>query len=265
LGMHRSGTSFITKVLNELGLFVGNDLNLHHESTIHVELNDFILFSAHSAWDYPLNIERLIENKLSFNNTTEYLKDMSNHWLFKYKYWGIINWIMRNEIKIPWGWKEPRTTITFPFWLKLFPKAKFIFIYRNGIDVADSLYNRELKREGHIKNKAYSLRCLNIEEAFELWVEYNSLFLKYKHLINNDDIICFSYEDFIESPLTIIDKISGMLKINFDIKNASSLNKMEKDKKYKFIKEKKLVELYEKNKNHEIMRYFNYDTINNFK
>ena len=44
---------------------------------------------------------------------------------------------------MPWGWKSPLTTFTLPIWLDLVPHAKVIHIYRHGVDVANSLRQRE--------------------------------------------------------------------------------------------------------------------------
>ena len=31
------------------------------------------------------------------------------------------------DIPFPWGWKDPRNSITLPLWLRLYPEAKIIF------------------------------------------------------------------------------------------------------------------------------------------
>jgi hypothetical protein len=50
------------------------------------------------------------------------------------------------KLDIPWGWKDPRNTFLLPLWLTIFPEAKIVHIYRNGIDIAQSLSLREGKR-----------------------------------------------------------------------------------------------------------------------
>jgi hypothetical protein len=39
LGMHRSGTSMVSELLDQLGLFVGRELQDDHESTYFLDLN----------------------------------------------------------------------------------------------------------------------------------------------------------------------------------------------------------------------------------
>ena len=48
LGMHRSGTTMITKMLENLGLFVGAEKEINHESLFFWEINNWI-FDIHTA------------------------------------------------------------------------------------------------------------------------------------------------------------------------------------------------------------------------
>ncbi|MBW1793701.1 MAG: sulfotransferase [Deltaproteobacteria bacterium] len=61
-----------------------------------------------------------------------------------------------------WGWKDPRTTLTLPLWLKLFPKARIIHVIRNGIDSALSLWRR-CKKAG-----VGAPHCLDLNYCFDL-------------------------------------------------------------------------------------------------
>ena len=44
----------------------------------------------------------------------------------------------------PWGWKDPRTSLTLPFWTDLFPNLKIIVCVRNPVEVVMSLARRGL-------------------------------------------------------------------------------------------------------------------------
>jgi hypothetical protein len=41
-----------------------------------------------------------------------------------------------------WGWKDPRTCLTLPFWQHLVPRIRYVMCVRNPIDVAHSLSRR---------------------------------------------------------------------------------------------------------------------------
>jgi hypothetical protein len=89
----------------------------------------------------------------------------------------------------PWGWKDPRNSITLPFWLDIFPGARVIHVRRHGVDVAASL----VKRHNHSLERglskfarrrrlyliqpkrggfAESYRCATLDGALGLWQEY---------------------------------------------------------------------------------------------
>ena len=41
-----------------------------------------------------------------------------------------------------WGWKDPRTSLTLPYWLRLFPTARVIHVHRDPAQAARSLHAR---------------------------------------------------------------------------------------------------------------------------
>jgi hypothetical protein len=42
----------------------------------------------------------------------------------------------------PWGWKDPRNSLTLPYWLRLFPTARVIHVRREPAAVVESLHRR---------------------------------------------------------------------------------------------------------------------------
>ena len=55
IGMHRSGTSLIVKVLEKLGVFMGADQEHNGESLFFNTINEWILNQSHIRWDNPEN------------------------------------------------------------------------------------------------------------------------------------------------------------------------------------------------------------------
>ena len=41
-----------------------------------------------------------------------------------------------------WGWKDPRNSLTLPFWQKLLPGMKTLIVVRNPLEVAHSMKER---------------------------------------------------------------------------------------------------------------------------
>ncbi|MFB6352396.1 MAG: sulfotransferase [Bradymonadaceae bacterium] len=143
-GMHRSGTSLLTRMLEHLGLFVGARTETHREATFFLDLNRWLLQQAGGRWDYPDPIDDLLDHKPARRRSIEYLRAHCDS-LRRIEYVGLDRFLDETPAWTfdgPWGWKDPRNTYTLPIWLELFPEARVLYIERNGIDVADSLYRR---------------------------------------------------------------------------------------------------------------------------
>jgi len=111
LGMHRSGTSLTTRVLNLLGVYLGSDDSMlasdrlnakgywEHESIL--EINDELLARFDGSWHappvFPPNWERAPE-----------IADLRRQ----------ARVLLEEEFQEAelWGWKDPRTCLTLPFW-----------------------------------------------------------------------------------------------------------------------------------------------------
>ena len=63
VGMHRSGTSIVAEMLSELGVHMGHFQDTNHEPRVYVALNNWILRQAGTSWEYPLEINRLLDNR----------------------------------------------------------------------------------------------------------------------------------------------------------------------------------------------------------
>src|ERR1700682_4234195 len=75
LGMHRSGTSVVTRLLGELGLFIGARLDENYEALYFSELNTWILKCCGGRWDTPHTINYLLDDSRSFQITVDYLRE----------------------------------------------------------------------------------------------------------------------------------------------------------------------------------------------
>jgi hypothetical protein len=191
IGMHRSGTSMVTHLLERLGLFVGKRKDSSNEAVFFQKLNKWLLHQSGGSWQHPESVHELLENR-------RYRARVENYIQFLIKtpqtisFLGIIGYLRYRNIfnfAQPWGWKDPRNTFTLPIWLDIFPRAKVVNVYRHGVDVARSLQIRSkkicsvaadrfsrrklihcliAKRSGF----AHSIRCLNLEGGFTLWEQY---------------------------------------------------------------------------------------------
>ena len=58
-GMHRSGTSIISKILINKGIFMGSKLDPNSESIFFQRINKWILSCIGSSWDNPQSLKDL--------------------------------------------------------------------------------------------------------------------------------------------------------------------------------------------------------------
>jgi GT2 family glycosyltransferase len=134
-GAHRSGTSMLTRLLHGCGLYLGpkdalmppqaDNPDGFWEHLGFVALNDELLNALGGAWDLP--------PKSSENLSDERLD------LLRIKARLLIEGFHSAQI---WGWKDPRNSLTLPFWEDLQPGLKTLIIVRNPLEVAYSMRKR---------------------------------------------------------------------------------------------------------------------------
>jgi len=161
LGMHRSGTSFLTGTLQQqFGLELGkcHTWNPHNrkgnrENQDIVDLNDQVLSSNGGSWDSP---------------------PRKTHWSSE-QLDAAASIIKSHAQQKTWGFKDPRSLITLTGWKRIKPDMEFIGIFRHPLSVAASLH----KRGG-----------TPTEDGFNLWYKYNKILLQAKKE-HDFPLICF--------------------------------------------------------------------------
>ena len=189
LGMHRSGTSVLAKILNLIGVDLGPAEALttepiadnpkgyweHHELTA---ISDAILKRHGGSWDQPPLLPPGWE-------TAAALDDLRHHaqQLIQAQF---------ADVQL-WGWKDPRTCLTLPFWQQLLPDMRYIICLRNPVDVARSLEHRD---------------NLSAEKSSFLWLTYVSAALH--HSEGKPRLVIF-YEDLMDDGLRELQRLAEFL------------------------------------------------------
>lgn len=260
-GMHRSGTTLVTQLLNDLGLFVGHKYDpATYEAHYFLRLNDWVLLQSGGRWDNPGSISYLLQNDASQKMVQDYLR-LQMKSPSAAAYLGYKSFFSEREIGLtpfPWGWKDPRNTFTLQLWLSLFPNSKVIHIYRHGVDVAQSLIVRQERMfqhclDGYRKKRSlysfrpkrsafpYSDRCASLEGAFSLWEEYlNEARKQLKVIGPNTRDVC--YEDFLVKPVTVLKDLAefcGLKSSDEEIERVVSI--VNKDRSFAFQKREELI------------------------
>ena len=252
-GMHRSGTSLLSKVLIDMNINMGHYLDVNNESKFFQRLNRWILSCIGSSWDAPktlvdINSEdlKIIENKL--------LKSLQSKTTSSI-YFGLRKSIFNHSfsnIEYNWGWKDPSNTFTLPVWLNIFKKAKVIYVLRHPLDVSNSLLKRNnfLKRKDHnnsfpnLFSKYLSILSIskggvscsfninNIDDCLSLYNNYYNEIIKLSKTYN---ILFIKYEDLILDTSKSISQLSEFLEEDFNKELLIQVNKyINKERVYAF-------------------------------
>lgn len=220
IGMHRSGTSLAVRLLTVVGMHMGYQLSRDAEAVFFQKLNRRIYHTVGVKWGYVDPLIQAMESREFIDEQTKAMrkalfmeKRLLNREIKISEFFGPFLWKdVKENKKVHWGWKDPRTTITFPIWLKIFPQAKVLHMLRNGIDVAISTHRRSLKQERNIIKRTFPLDfspiTLDFAYCFQLWETYVSFVLDHKNLMPDDRYLEIRYEDLLSEPEKNLRKIA---------------------------------------------------------
>jgi hypothetical protein len=164
----------------------------------------------------------IIEDPQTYTNTSLSFWDRHHHLKVKRIIYGY--YLLRG--KKPLIIKSAMISHMIPDLLKLFPTAKFIHLYRNGISVCASLTKKEFPKYKNLyDHNAFEKKC-----AF-YWVDCIktiSAVIESDTGLPKDSAISMSYESFTENPLkqlNIISDFIGCAKVfTYDLSKIKSTN-----------------------------------------
>jgi hypothetical protein len=191
IGMHRSGTSLIANLLTKASVFMGDSDNFlppnfdnrfgFYENKNFLKINEGIL----SKFDVKWNTTK----ELRFDQQVDLSKEKDIAKKF------IENISAEHNIL---AFKDPRATITLPFWKDILGKnLKIIFVKRNPLEIAESLE----KRNSFSKKK-----------SLDLWESY---ILNGLQNIKEEDVLFVEYADILENPFPNFVRMLKYLNIDY--------------------------------------------------
>ena len=150
-GMHRSGTSLVTSLLQNAGMHIGDNLIAANVANPRGYFEDVDFYEYHESLLHQRGQTYLhVDNNFDFQATdaeTERARQL----------------IAERSQRPLWGWKDPRTSLFLDFWHQLLPEGRFLFVYRHPIEVLLSLLRR-----GEFDSHPSLMSGLNA------WYKYNS-------------------------------------------------------------------------------------------
>jgi hypothetical protein len=136
----------------------------------------------------------------------------------------------RNK-KSMWGWKEPNTHIVIDKILEFTPNLKFIYVYRNGLDMAYSSNQNQLMFWGPILFNDYQLQNTP-KNSLKYWCKVHTRILTLKkqfpqniYMLNMDELSQHK-EGSLESLLAFLNEDSSVKeKYKYIFKKPSSIDR----------------------------------------
>ncbi len=175
VGMHRSGTSLVARLLDRAGLYLGGTWVDENQEAYHfiranrAMLGEGIVRLHDYGWTAP-KTDDFIRARRGYAD--QCAREMSP-------------FFAEREDEQPWGWKDPRNCLTLPVWLSIYPAARVLHVLRDGRAVALSLTDRDQL------DPAFGLALwgVHVERAERA---LDAVPAERKHLVH--------YEDLLESP-----------------------------------------------------------------
>jgi hypothetical protein len=184
MGMHKSGTSLLSQMLHEGG-------------------TPMITPEVDPSYDSGSKHERRTAAKINLRllnarEGTRYLPALMPIWKWPL---GEFPTDLLGELEAevgtgPWGFKDPRTTITYPAWAKQFPEGARFSIYRG---------HREFLRRCFKRSGPRAKRLWRARREINAWYAYNRCLLRNFTMDEaaNRSHIVLRYEEVMEHPSLI--------------------------------------------------------------
>jgi hypothetical protein len=260
IGMHRSGTSLFTQLLHEAGIFMGHNLPVpNYEARFFERRNRAIFGIASARWDDPAPARLLLADAHACDALALQLYQELRSWNIA-AYLGPQRYAKSSslwELDALWGWKDPRTTVTLPIWMRLFPQARIVHVIRNGIDVANSLVVREQKR--YQKSGAAYFRCMDYASAFDLWSTYLDIALDLTSALPAAQVHTVLYEQLLADPTVKLRAALEFLDYELPPARLSAITAgIRPERANAFRTSPQLSALYEQRKYHHHMQQLGY-------
>ena len=183
LGMHRSGTSAVARLLNLMGAYFGGEnistgVSAENEKGFWERLdvrslNDSMLHNANCDWD---RIAELDLNAIPEDFQNAYHRSARDI-------------VLNLDAHRPWFIKEPRLCILLPLWRPALELPFCVHVFRHPVEVAHSLKVRN---------------GIPIRVGLALWEAYNA-----KAIASSSDLPRFflSYSELLSSPEPVVNQL----------------------------------------------------------
>lgn len=137
LGMHRSGTSLVTRMVNMMGAYAGPEGSML----------GFTVDNPKGYWER----KDVIQHNVALLKLHDATWPNITHWPVPFHpvplppplREAMKTLILNMDAHRPWVMKDPRLCITLPYWKPLLEVPVCVIVYRNPLETAESLHKRK--------------------------------------------------------------------------------------------------------------------------
>lgn len=266
-GVGGSGTRLIASIIQQLGFYIGSDLNGSMDNLLFT-----LLFKRPELWSPENNqdeINYLIrlftqymhEGKNYSHDDIKYLEKLADQDRVQHK----SGWLKQRLEKFSepyngkpnktWGWKEPNTHIFLPIISQVIPNLKYIHVVRHGLDMAYSSNQNQLQLWGpEVFGKGFDTSTA--ESAFIYWVWAHKR-IKDTSIRMGNRLMLISFEDFCTAPEKGIREVIDFLDLEAQQETIDSLSKEIKTPK-SISRYKELLDFTPNKKSIDLLESFGY-------
>lgn len=201
IGPGRSGTSITMRVLNLLGVYIGPEEDLvapgpggpkgFWERLDMMEIDDRLLRSQGGSWRSPPQLAPGWQASPELDAERARARALLSG---AFGDRGL------------WGWKNPRASLTTPFWLDLVPDLRFVVCLRNPVDFASSIAPPAEAGKGD--GFYFSRRGPRGEHAFRHWLAYTAAALA--NTAGRPRVLV-AYEEHFEGRRAVVERLARFL------------------------------------------------------
>lgn len=232
-GLGGSGTRLITKILNELGFYLGDDLNESYDNLWFTLLFKRVETLAASEEEFTVLTEILLKGMTGCEKFTKNQIDLINQLALTARDKHSVKWLKKRALSLlskkktkiqsdtRWGWKEPNSHVFLDRLLERFTTMKYIHVVRNGLDMAYSSNQHQLTLWGqHFLGENHSPTP---RSSLEFWCITNKRIVEISKSMGTN-FLFLNYDNFCTNPETGITELYEFLGLNDAIVSLSSLS-----------------------------------------
>ena len=201
-GMHRTGTSLVAGLLHRHGLWLGEDADMmranpynpdgYFENDRLVELDDAILALFGGTWSSPPKFPAAWTADPRLSHIYRDARARGER---------------LSATGQPWGFKDPRTALTLPFWLSAWGELTVIVTLRNPVATAQSLNRRD---------------GMTLEQGLALWTAHYRSILEHTAPATRTVV---EYEAFFADPVgtakALLSRLPGLREVDAEAARAT--------------------------------------------